>query len=210
MKRILTCVIMLAVFFSVSMSAFADSGNVTYLGSAKEFIFEPGSVYSPTDLFPEFKEVMPGDRISQVITLKNDPSNKVKVKLYMRSLGARSDSKDFLSKLDLEVIQLEETELFDAKADKAAQLEDWTYLGTLYSGGEIDLELTLEVPKSLGNEYSNRRGYLEWEFHAIVCEPEPTDPKPAKTGDDANILLWGGCLAVAGAAMIVVKRRKEK
>ena len=101
---------------------------------------------------------MPGDSITQNITVKNDSSYNVKVKLYVRSLGADEDSADFLSKLHLTVAKSENNEMsymFDAAADQTAGMTDWICLGTLYSGGEVNLVLNLDIPLDLGDEYQD-------------------------------------------------------
>lgn len=195
----------------------AADGNVTYNGDAGEFIFAPGSEYSPTDLFPNFKDVMPGDNITQKITVKNDASNKVKVKIYVRSLGAHEDSVDFLSQLHLRVEKSEDNTMaymFDAAANEIAQLTDWVCLGTLYSGGEVNLNVILDVPVELDNTYQQRIGYLDWEFMIEEYEIEPTDPEPPKTGDDSKLWLWTGLMIVSLFAMIILlfmsKREKKK
>ena len=123
--------------FTFSVSA---AGKVTYSEDSDKFIFEPGSKYSPTDLFTEYKGLMPGDSVKQEITVRNDSSNGVKVKLYVRSKGAHADSVDFLSKLHLTVAKSENNEMaymFNAAADQTDGMTDWVYLGTLYSGGEV-------------------------------------------------------------------------
>ena len=99
-KISLLCILMVA----ISVNIYAE-GNVTYDGDAKEFIFQPGSEYSPTDLFTDFKNMMPGDSITQKITIDNKISKEVKIKLYMRSLGANEGSEEFLSQLTLSVKQ---------------------------------------------------------------------------------------------------------
>ncbi len=203
------CMILLA----CAMPAAALDGQVVYTEGAKKFIFMPGSEYSPTDLFPNFKDVMPGDSIQQRILLKNDISNECKIKVYMRALGAHEDSVDFLSQLSLTVVKGTDTIMFDAPADQTAQLTDWVYLGTLYSGGECELIVTLDVPVTLDNQFKNLIGYLDWEFAVEELPVENTDPEPPKTGDDSRILLWT-VMMIGSAAMILIlifiRKKKEQ
>ena len=128
MKKMMLLLCVCALLLSCVAVVSAENGNVTYSGDAGKFIFAPGSSYSPTDLFPNFKDVMPGDSIAQSITVKNDASNKVKVKIYMRSLGAHAESAEFLSKLHLRVEKSEDNTMaymFDAAASETAQLTEW-------------------------------------------------------------------------------------
>ena len=186
----------------------AEDGNVTYDGNAKDFIFAPGSEYSPTDLFADFKNLMPGDSVSQKITIDNDISKEVKIKIYMRSLGADQQSQEFLSQLSLTVVQDGKTNLFDAPASETAQLTDWVYLGTLYSGGKIDLNVTVSVPITLGNDFQDAVGKLTWEFMVEELPVETTDPRP--TGDNSNIYVAMTVMSVSAAALSVVLALKKK
>lgn len=216
MKKCLTmlCAVVLVLLYAVP--ALAASGNVTYDADAGSFIFTPGSVYSPTDLFLKLKEVMPGDCITQTITVKNDASNGVKVKIYMRSLGAHDGSEDFLSQLRLRVEKHEVNSMaymFDAAASETAQLTDWVYLGMLYSGGEVNLNVILDVPTTLGNEFQQQAGYLDWEFKVEEYEIEPGDPTPPPTGDDFQIWIWVGLMFMSLCAIMIFilawKRKDE-
>jgi len=215
MKKIIALLFTFVLLLSSTVTVFAADGKVTYSGNAGNFVFEPGSAHSLTDLFPNFKGVMPGDTLTQKITVKNNADNKVKVKIYIRSLGAHEDSKEFLSQLGLKVAKSEDNEMaymFDAAANETAQLTDWVYLGTLYSGGEVNLDVTLNVPVELPNEYQNKIGYLDWEFMIEEFPVEPDDPKPPQTGDNSNMGLWLALMLCSGAMLIILLfwRKKDK
>lgn len=197
---------------AISFTAFAADANVTYSGDAGEFVFAPGSKYSLTDLFPNFKGVMPGDSISQKITVRNLASNKVKVKIYMRALGAHDDgeSPDFLSQMHLRVEKSDDNTMpymFDATANERAQLNDWVCLGTLYSGGEVNLNVILDVPVEVDNNYAKKVGYLDWEF---MIEEFPIEDSDPQTGDNTDTVLWTIMATVALLIIVWFVRRKKK
>lgn len=212
MKKILTLLTTVLLMLAVSFTTFAADANVSYSGDAGEFVFAPGSKYSLTDLFPNFKDVMPGDSVSQKITVRNLASKKVKVKIYMRSLGAHADgtSPDFLSQMRLRVEKSNDNTMpymFDAAAEERAQLTDWVCLGTLYSGGEVNLDVILDVPVEMDNNYAHREGYLDWEF---MIEEFPIEDGDPQTGDNTDIILW--MTMAAGAALFIIiwfVRRKQ-
>ncbi len=217
MKKISSMLIFCAFVFLMTIGAFA--GNVTYSGDAGDFIFTPGSDYSETDLFTNFKDVMPGDSITQKILVKNEASNKVKVKIYMRSLGAYDDemSQKFLSQLSLRLKKSEENSMaymFDAAASESASLTDWVLLGTLYSGGEVNLDVTLTVPVSLENNYQKNIGFLDWQFMVEEFPIEDSDPKPPNAGEKigSGIYMALGVAVCAAATLIIIPlaRRKKK
>ncbi len=212
MKRILSIFIAALMLFSCTLSALADS-RVIYDGNADKFIFEAGSEYSPTDLFENFKGVMPGDMLLQQITVRNKTSNKVKVKIYLRALGAHEGSEAFLSQLGLKVQKSTDNPMaymFDAAANETAQLTEPVCLGTLYSGGEVNLDVLLTVPLELSNDFQNQVGYLDWEFLVEELPIEDTDPEPPKTGDDSNHTLWITLLIASAAIMIILFLWKKK
>ncbi|MBE6926762.1 MAG: hypothetical protein E7461_07980 [Ruminococcaceae bacterium] len=227
MKKLFVTFLALLTLFSFATTVYADEewgeeeiegGKVVYHGNSKVYIYDAGMGYSPTDLFTEYKGVMPGDTLRQKITVKNDSSHESKVKIYLRSLGAHEDSEGFLSQLRLKVQKSNSNTMaymFDAAASETAQLSDWVCLGVLYSGGEVDLDLVLEVPVELDNSFQDTAGYLNWEFMIEEFPIGPDDPKPPKTGDNSNLLLWTVMFVGAGILFIIIllpwrKRDKEE
>ena len=207
-KRLFAMIMVLALCLSLAPAALADS-SVTYKGQAEKFVFAPGSDYSPTDLFENFKGVMPGDTLTQKIDVRNAAENNVKVKLYIRALGAHPDSEEFLSQMTLNVKDEKGSELFDAPADQTAQLSDWVCLGTFYSGAAVTLDVTLNVPITMGNDFQEAVGYLDWEF---MVEEFPIESDDPVTGDDTPIGIYIAVCAVSAAAIVLllVTRRKKK
>ena len=216
MKRFFALLCACVILMSCVVHAFAADGNVTYSGNSGKFVFAPGSEYSPTDLFPNFKDVMPGDSITQKITVHNKASNKVKVKIYLRALGAHAESDEFLSKLKLRVRKSDDNTMaymFDAPADETAQLTDWVCLGTLYSGGKVNLEVTLDVPVELDNKYQKQIGYLDWEFKIVEYDISPSDPDAPATGDNAQIVFWICVMGVSFVLLLILllgRKKKEE
>lgn len=210
MKKLLSlalCLLLLAV------PAFAVGANVTYSGNAGRFIFAPGSEYSLTDLFPDFKDVMPGDTLTQQITVRNDADNQVKVKIYLRSHGASEERYlTFLDQLHLTVQKAQDTPMFDASAAVSGDLTEWTYLGTLYSGGTVDLNVTLEVPVELENRFQDNYGEIVWEFAVEELPISEDDPKPPQTGDASKLSLWIVLLVLstAGSLFLLGRSRRGK
>lgn len=209
MRKALIFITILALFLSVA-SAVSAAGTVTYDGTARKFIFEPGSNQSPTDLFSDFKNVMPGDSLTQKILIRNDRSNNVKINLYIRSQGAQQGTDAFLSQMNLTVKQDGDSIMFAAPANETAQLTDWVCLGTIYSGGEITLDVTLDVPITMGNEFQEQIGFVDWQFKVEELSVEPTDPMPPQTGDNFSLPLYIGLMAFSLTGLIVLLLTKKR
>ena len=122
-----------------------------------------------------------------------------------------------MSQLNIKVKASTDNEMaymFDAAANETAGLTDWVYLGTIYSGGEVNVDVILNVPVELSSEYQDQIGYIDWEFKIEELPVEPDDPKPPKTGDDSNLWIWVTAMLLSGAFLIILiiwrKKNKDK
>ncbi len=202
MKNIIKICMVLLLMVALSSSALA-AASVTYVGGAEDFIFLPGSEYSDSDMFENFKGVLPGDVLTQNITVKND--TKGKVRIYMRAEPVTELDRDFLSQLKLHV-DCKNSAIFDAAASETAQLTNNTLLGTFKSKGSTQLTVTLTVPAELGNEYMGKVGTVPWTF---LVEEIPEEDSP-ETGDWFRMEIWLSAAVLLAAAILFVLLRKRR
>ena len=223
MKKASALLLALVLLMGLMTIASAD-GSVTYDGSAKEFIFTPGSEYSPTDLFTNFKGVMPGDRKTENIVIKNWALQYDYVKVYMEAkkhpaedliiekYGVDKDENvDFLSKLKLTVWNGDKV-IYEAAPGTSVELDDEgklsepVYLGKLNRLGKLDLDVLLEVPIELDNEYASAMGEVDWVFYFEGHNYPSSNPK---TGD---YIIMGALalMAVSAAALLILFFLKKK
>lgn len=207
-KLISSLAVLLMLIMCMTGSVFAHDASVTYEGNSREFIFAPGSEHSPTDLFADFKGVMPGDQLNQKINVKNTASNKVNVEIFLKAEGAVKDA-EFLSQMNLTVTDNSGSKLFDAPADQTAGLTDWVSLGTFKSGADVDLDAALNVPITMGNDFQDRIGKLNWKFKVVETPVPEKDNGNINTGDVVNIILPVAIIIAAVILLIVMVKRKK-
>ena len=199
MKKATICLALLLVACLLGGSALA-AASVSYEGGAEKFVFLPGS-----DLFESFKNVLPGDELTQTITVRNDKD--MQVRIYLRAEPVNQASEEFLSQLTL-TVTCKDKEIFDAAASETAQLTKATLLGTFRKNGSTDLTVTLSVRADMGNEYMSAIGFVPWTF---IAEEIPDDETP-HTGDWFQLGWWLLAAAIIVVAIAVVlwaqKRRK--
>lgn len=209
MRRFASFFLTLLLVLTLATSAMA-APTVTYVGGAERYIDIPGG-----DLFSDFKDVMPGNSITQQITVKNDTDADIKVSL--RSLGADEAAKALLSQMTLKVQSKDGTEFLN-ETELLLGADEWKPLGTIPAGkDEIVLDLTLEVPVTMGNEFQNMSGTITWEFAVEeIPEPttEPTDPSDSSdgipTGDNSNLLLYVALMLLSLLALILLLTQRKK
>ena len=203
MKKLISILLML---FLLSGAALASSA--TYVDRNELFDFKPGSIYHITDMFENFKGVLPGDVLEEHIAVRNSSDTPMRIWLQCKyDSFVTTSAKDFLDQLKLTVEASDKT-IFEAQANEKAQLSEPLLLGTFKKQGEVELLVTLEVPADLGNEYMGQVGYVPW---TVLIEEVPVDDTP-DTGDWFRMEIWTGVAAVLAAAifMLLVVQRKRR
>lgn len=192
---------MLLMVMSLASTAFAASPSITFNGFSKGFDFQPGSEYTETDLFNSFKNVMPGDTVTETITFTNSASDCDFVNLYMRAeahdetanpLSPKVAEKEtvaamteFLSKLSMKVWN--DTELiYDAAPNELGGLGSNKFLGTFRSGETATLKVELSVPIDLDNKFADRIGEVDWIFHVEAYNESQLSVRKVWSDGSAN------------------------
>lgn len=202
MKRIkliillLSCVIF--IYSGVQMSlALGREPGVIYDGKEKAFTFINTQ---ETDLFKEFKDVIPGDVLTQ------------KIKLYCQNISSKTnlflkasidDSVDLPDDITLTVYSGENI-ISHGSADATNGLDEYVLLGTVSKDGEIDLSVVLTVPRSIGNEISYVEKNIDWQFAVQVLDEDKKPIISPVTGDTSNPWLWFVLLFVSWLSILVI------
>ena len=222
-RRISTLLMALALVLSLSVPAFATS--VTFEGKSKGFALDGHNQLTATDLFGNFKNLMPGDSVSETITIQNVARDCDYIKLYIRAVPHGSGNglsgevaeiedsvasmQDFLSQLYMEVYQ-GSSRIYSGSPDELDGFRDNVYLGQYKKNQGTTLTVTLNVPADLDNEYAFRAGEVDWVF-TVECYDE--SGKLIQTGQNnwpiAVLLSLGVVVMAAGVVMISRKRKRN-
>ena len=203
-RNLSSLLLALVMVLSMSVTAFAADSTIIFKGAQEGFDFQPVSEYTATDLFDNFKDVMPGDTLTETIQVKNEATDCDYIKLYMRAVVhdesgnpltysevfENTDGKDqanVAGQRDETVATMQdflsqltmriyngEELIYDASPDEAGALVNNVLLGTLSTGESLTLKVELDVPIELGNEYANRVGEVDWVFKTEALD----DPEP--------------------------------
>ena len=200
--------------FSIFLTQTAYAQSVTYEGASKSFVFTPGSSDSPSDLFGDFKQILPGDTLVDEVEIRANPRKNHRVCLYLRADGVESETvSGFLAQLRLRLTRSSGEVIFDGSLDKATGA---IYLGSFTQGDVETLSMTLYAPLELPNLYQDAISVLGWTFLAEEL-PLPTQPGKGdgpKTGDSsflpASLFFFSsGCLLALSAWALYQKSREK-
>lgn len=195
---------------SLAVPTFAQTAqsaaDIVYQGKKKLVITPKDGHHTDSDLFGEFKGVMPGDTLTETITFKNESATaRTKyVKLYIVAVPHGQDNlpvdehitdvdamNAFLSNFTMTVMQ-GDTEIFTGKPNEVGTFGGSGCLLGTFRKGEVDW-------KFIAEEYTRSPG-----------QPPTVTPSSPKTGDESNLFLYAGLCAVSlGMIAVLCLKRKE-
>lgn len=224
MKKIISLLLALLVVLSLAVPAFAAGSTITAKYEKKGiFSYEVISEYHETDLFDGFKNVMPGDKRTETITVVNKVRNHDYIKVsfradphdsdnppeYDRETAAEegksgADMENFLKQLRMVIYNKNDQVVYDGPALDAPDKK--ISLGTIRKNKSVEFDVELYVPIEMDNTYANRVGEVDWVFTVEAFNDSSDSPK---TGDYV-IIGAVALLALSGAALVILLVLKKK
>jgi len=205
---------------AVPRAAAAES-SVVFCRGREWFSFLPGSSYTDSDLFANFKDAMPGDVLEQSVTVYNRNRDTDAVRIYLRAEshgkenlpeifghreGRLQDMEDFLSQLTLRVYQ--GSRCISTTTAKTGGPTENLYLGSIGPGEALHIRAELEIPVELDNRYAGRAGEVDWVFTAEVYK-DPGSTDVPKTADGIGP-AWGAMILSGGMLAGTLLRNRKK
>lgn len=173
MKRfVIFCTILVVLSCAVGYIAFGASSQpaVIFDGQSRQIEFEnawPFGNNTQPDLFTNMKELMPGDSVSQEITIgaKNMGTNTVRI-----HLRAENPNEDYVKLLKTYGHWVSFT-VKNGDAEFAGDLENGVVLGTFNSKDKATVTVELAIDLRAGNELQGLIAQVDWVFTAEMLPP---------------------------------------
>lgn len=169
----------------------AEMTTVRFEHGAEEFVYNPEN----TDLWFNFKGLLPGDTVTQRVGIKNASDRKVAI--YMHAEEGAPQFDDLFEHMTVKVMQ-GDTVLQESPVKDPGGLRQNILLGNFEVGAETILDVELKVSVDMGNEHQNDYGEIVWVFTVEWDEVVP----PPQTGEEGT--PWKSILAAAALVFIVV------
>lgn len=221
--RSLHCVVA-AIFCMVALAvparAFADTPAIAYDGNARQLTVSGATDSSgEPDLFPAFKDLMPGDVCEQQIEVRAT-GVKSQVRVFVRAVVDHETAHQ-LSPITLTASAGEASAGWLQTGTPSSVFAHPTQVAAFTSDGSTVLNLQLSVPTSVGNELADASKTIRWEITAEDDgEKIPVRPAGSKgaglfglaaTGDSTlTLLLVLLTLAIIAFIAALLLSRRDK
>ena len=222
--RFLVAVLFGAALLLAPTSAYAaEAPSITYDGNARQLTVS--GVEAPSggvDLFPAFKDLMPGDTREQPIKIEAK-GVKGQVSVFVHAI-VDENTAQALEPISLTAAVSEGPSSGVLETGTPASVFAKTAkVATFAADGNGTLDLRLSVPTSMGNELADASKTVRWEITAEDDSGEldavPVSPEPARksifsqltqTGDSIALGALVAVLVIAAIGIALAVRRRNK
>lgn len=221
---------LIAALFGVALllapaSAYAaETPSIAYDGNARQLTVSGMEAPSGgVDLFPAFKDLMPGDTREQPIKIETK-GVQGQVSIFVRAV-VDEDAARALEPISLTAaVSTGPSSGLPETGTPASVFAQTAKIATFASDGNVTLDLRLSVPTSVGDELADASKTVRWEITAEDDSGEldaiPASPEPARksifsqltqTGDSiaVGVLVAVLIIAAIGIALAVWRRNKR-
>lgn len=218
--RCVVAVIFCMVALAAPARAFADAPWIAYDGNARQLTVSGATGTSgEPDLFPAFKDLMPGDTRDQQIKIRAT-GVKSQVRVFVRAV-VDHETAHMLSPIALTASTGDASTGWLQAGAPGSVFAYPTQVATFTSDGSTVLNLQLSVPSSVGNELAGANKTIRWEITAEDDgEKIPVRPAGSKgaglfglaaTGDSTlTLLLVLLALAIVAFTAALLLSRRDK
>lgn len=203
------------------VNAFADTPAIAYDGNARQLTVSGATGTSgEPNLFPSFKDLMPGDVREQQIEIRAT-GVKSQVRVFVRAV-VDHETAHLLSPITLTATVGDASAGWLQTGTPGSVFARPTQVATFTGDGSTVLNLQLSVPTSVGNELADASKTIRWEVTAeddgetIPAQPAGSK-KPglfglAATGDNSLALLLTllALAIIAFMAALLLSRRDKR
>ena len=175
-------------------------------GGKSEIIYENNAdkyIDIGDGFFNNLGGLLPGDSISDQITIDNNSSNKIEYFLSNDIENLTQEEIDLLEKVNITIKNSKGKELYNGKITKVNNI----LLGIYNSGSNDIINFTISIPSNLDNEYSKIATKIIWVF-SVGEESSSINPKTWDLRFDWSITFF--LLSALGLLIVMIIEKIKK
>ena len=147
--------------------------------------------------------LLPGDNITDQITINNNSNNKIRYHLSIDKKNLTDEETDLLKNVNITIKNSKGEELYNGKLTEVNNL----LLGIFNSGYNGIITFTISIPSNLDNEYSKIATKIIWVF-SVEEEKNGINPETWDLRFDWSITLF--VFSALGLLIVMILEKREK
>lgn len=202
MKKLISLLVMILTFTSIQSTQ--AEVYVSFENEVEAFVVEPQN----TDLFKDFKDLMPGGTYSQRIDLKNRSDDTIDLFFEMKPVSSHYQA---ALKFMTMTIRLNDVELVSSKITEIPDINSKIKLLELKEKETGTMEVVLEIDEKMNNSFQKSYSALDWVFYvekqsAVLSESKHSSASRLPfTGKSSYFLIPLGLVGLG-----ILLKRSEK